>query len=96
MGEVYLYQPDVAYPNLFFEVSQGVRWLVENYKMDYTKAELVFMRRGALGRLENMGINEKTYDPGEHHFTKIETCYLELNELYDTYHSFADVNKFRD
>lgn len=54
------------------------------------------MRKGALNRLENAGITQENYSPSKHHFINLEACFLELNELYDTYHSFADLNKFKD
>ena len=91
MARWYNNTPEVKFPDLFFEVSCGLQVLVEHYEIDHTKAELCFMRRGVLQNLRNMGITQDTYDHSRHYFTKVEAEFIELNEMYDTYHSFADI-----
>ena len=91
MARWYNNTPEVKFPDLFFEVSCGLQYLEEHYDIDHTKAELCFMRRGVLHNLQNLGITQDTYNHSGHYFTKVEAEFIELNEMYDTNHSFADI-----
>ncbi len=83
---------EVKSTDLFYDVSWGLRDLVERYSIDYTKAELYFMREKVIQMLQNVGISQDTYDPNEHHFTACEAEYIVLNEMYNTNHSFRDIS----
>lgn len=92
MTSYYEDQPSVEYPSLFLEVSQGLKFMVDRYKIDHTKAELCILREQVLGMLDRIGINRETYDANRHCFIEIEAEFIVLNNFYNTSHSFADMN----
>ena len=91
MGKGYEYAPEVEFPNLFFEVSTGLLDLVKGFNIDYTKAELCFMRKQILDSLKKIGISQENYDHYEHYSFHKEMAFIALNNLYGTNYCLADL-----
>lgn len=91
MARWYTNTPEVQFPDLFFEVSNGLQYLVEHYGIKYTKGELCLMRQRALRTLRNLGITQETYNPVKDYLIKFEAEFTEVNRMYKTYHSSADI-----
>jgi hypothetical protein len=52
----------VKYPDLFYEVSEGINYYLKEYNIEHTKAEMVFLRKNVLGRLNSEEITQENYD----------------------------------
>ncbi len=73
--------------SLYREVSEGLRCILDNHIHNYSRGELIILRRKVLDDLANTGITEGTYKPQEHFWTVRWTRYARVN---DYYHSQID------
>jgi len=76
--------PEVKYPNLFFEVSNILRFNVEKYKIEHTKAELIFLRDKVFNSLKNEGINQENYKEDSYFYTLTGIVINEIDNFYKT------------
>jgi len=91
MKEIYEYAPSVEFPNLFFEISEELRHLLNHYNLDHSKAEICFLKQEILKDLKEIGITQKTYNGNFHFDIKSEAIFIKINSFYNTYHSKADL-----
>ena len=97
MARWYTNTPEVKYPNLFFEVSCSLQYLLEEYKIEHTKAEIVLLRDMALKGLEKAGINQQNYNrenmKSNDFWIIQDSINFEINNLYNTNHCLADLKR---
>ena len=98
MGIWYLDAPEVKYPNLFFEVSCSLQYLLKGYKIEHTRAEISLLRDQTMKGLEKIGITQETYNLDN--FENLYDCWLiedamnfEINNFYNTRHYIAELNE---
>ena len=70
--------------NLFQEVSYLLNMLLEEYKIEHTKADISFLRRKVLEIIAKERINQKNYDIHKHQVMLNGTIYHEIDNLYGT------------
>ena len=80
--------------NLFNRVSRNLEFLLNRYQIDWSKGEFVLIRNLVLDSLKCGGITDETYSR-KHFFIVMEACFIHLNNIYDTYHSFADIENYK-
>ncbi|PJE81894.1 hypothetical protein COU58_00200 [Candidatus Pacearchaeota archaeon CG10_big_fil_rev_8_21_14_0_10_32_42] len=90
----YKIQKDVKYPNLNLKVSRGLEYYLRLYFLDASKADFILLKKMTLDHLKCAEINQNSYDGEKKEFLITEAIYLSINELYNTNHSWADMDKY--
>jgi hypothetical protein len=80
----YKYAPEVEYPNLFFETSQGIIYNLRENNIEHTKSEITLLRKNILDDLNKEGINQKTYNQKDHFFLRLGTTLDHIDRFYYT------------
>jgi hypothetical protein len=97
MARWYTNTPEVKYPNLFFEVSCSLQYLLEGYKIEHTKAEIVLLRSSVIKGLEKAGVTQQSYNlkniKTNDYWVIEDAINFEINRFYNTNHSLANLNK---
>jgi len=94
MTSYYKENKNVEYPNLKFEVSNEIEYYLRTYFLDASKADIIFLRKMALDHLKCADITQKSYKSGKQEFLVTDAIYLSINELYNTNHSWGDIDKY--
>ena len=81
--------------SLFKNLSRNLEFLLNRYQIDWSLGEFVLIRRLALDTLNCADITQETYNYNEHFLLTMEACYIHMNNIYDTNHSFSDVREYR-
>lgn len=68
--------------SLFQEVSIGLRYILDKHIHDYSRGDLIILRRRVIDDLANIGISENTYNPQKHFWTVRWTRYARVNDYY--------------
>jgi len=70
--------------SLLREVSEGLSYILDHHIHDYSRGELIILRRRVLDDLSNIDITENTYVPKKHFWTVRWARYARVEDFYDT------------
>ncbi|HIG97213.1 MAG TPA: hypothetical protein HA230_02605 [Candidatus Aenigmarchaeota archaeon] len=69
--------------SLFREVSEGLKYILDHHIHDYSRGDLIILRKRVLNDLSHIDIFESTYIPQKHFWTVRWTRYARVNDYYN-------------